>query len=385
MLRIAHIVNDEKFIDTAIEIFNQIKDSIHSTFYCYTKYPLKYIFNKEDIQIFNNENAIIEEINKSEACIILLHSRFLSYNVLSKIDKKKKLIWISWGYDLYNQTPYLFINPAPINFNIYKPLTRSYLRKEFSLKYLIKYFFKLQFIRDKINKNKFYNRVDYLSTILPVELEYANLFLRKYNIKKFYFSYMRQNVTIPVVSNINVSNKENILLGNSAAETNNHVDVLKVISKLNINHRKIIIPLSYCGNNNYINYLESKVKEFKLENNVIYLKAFIPYADYTKILDSVGYAFFGHIRQQAIGNINILLRNGCKIFLYKDSLTYKQYTKDGYKIYTIEDIKNDSFIHLSQSDIEENLSLAQAKGNYDKYISSLKDDIIKIASNLCQK
>lgn len=379
MIEIVHIVNDEKFIDTAIEIFDNIKDIVNNTFYCYATHPIKFISNKQRIKIFDNEISIIETINRSKFNIIILHSRLLSFNALNKLNEDKKLIWISWGYDIYNQTPYHYLHSYPININIYKPLTLFYLRKQISLKSLIKYYVKLQFYKDISERRKFYRRVDFLSTILPIELEYIKDFCKRYKIKPFYFSY-RRKINIQHDTCIDTSNKRrNILLGNSGAETNNHVDVLKILSTINLEDRKIIIPVSYSSNKNYITFLKQKVKELKIEDRIIYIEKFIPYENYVTILNTCEFAFFGHIRQQAIGNIYIMLRNRCRIFLYKDSFAYKQFIKDGYKIDTIEGLNNDSLKPLNQSDIMNNLSLLKTRTDYTQYIQTLKKEIIKIS------
>lgn len=377
MIKIVHIINDEKFIDTAISIFDSLGESIRSYYFCYTNSELKYIRKKDRVITFNDEASIINLINQNNYDIVFLHSQILSFTSLSRINKNIILIWISWGYDLYNQAPYILPKIAPININVYKPLTRHYLRKHFSYRGLIRYIVKLNYFKDLSKKNRFYNRVDYLSTILPIEFDYITRFCKKHLIKQFHFAYMR-NIPYEKIVNIDYSNGKNILLGNSGAETNNHIDVLKEISLLNIGNRKIIIPISYCGSVDYIKYLKIKVNEFNLENNVVFLENFLAFEDYEKLISSCGYAIFGHVRQQALGNINIMIRNGCKVFFYKDSFAYKQLIKDGLIVYTIESLNSESFVSLSKTEIKHNQLSYINKYNYNEYIQSLKKDIVSL-------
>lgn len=380
MIKIAHITLDEKFIDTAINIFDDLNASVKSTFFCYAKKTITFISNSERIRIYDDEISIINAINQEGYDIVIMHSKMLSSDVICQLDRKIKLVWISWGFDFYNHSPYKFMNINPININIYKPITLSYLRTNFPIKQAIKYILKFRFIRDKIRMNKFYNRVDYLSTILPIEFEFTHNFCQKHKIKQFRFAYKKNIPELRFKEDWKLSNRKNILLGNSGAETNNHVDVLKEIGKLNLCDRKIIIPISYCRDERYITFVKSKVKEFGLEHNVMFLEDFMKYEDYVKLLSTCGCAIFGHVRQQALGNIYIMIRNGCNVFLYENSFAYKQLIKDGFSISTIECLKNNGLMPLSQNIIEHNLSIYAARPNYKEYIRTLESDIRNICS-----
>ena len=89
---------------------------------------------------------------------------------------------------------------------------------------------------------------------------------------------------------------DNILIGNSAAETNNHLEILQYLKKLNIGDRKIIVPLSYGGwkvQKQII--MESYEKEF--HNQFVPILNFMPFADYKHIIGSCSIAIFGHERE----------------------------------------------------------------------------------------
>ena len=56
------------------------------------------------------------------------------------------------------------------------------------------------------------------------------------------------------------------------------------------------------------------------------------------------HAIFGMIRQSGLGNIYLCFRKGIKVFLFKDSILYKQFKTDGYHVFSIEDELNDNSI-----------------------------------------
>jgi hypothetical protein len=81
---------------------------------------------------------------------------------------------------------------------------------------------------------------------------------------------------------------------------------------------------------------------------------------YFELLASVSHAIFGVIRQQAMGNIDFCLKNGVKIFLFQDSIVYKELIDQGYKVFSIED-------DLTTDNLDLPLSKSDAYWNYSLY------------------
>ena len=91
----------------------------------------------------------------------------------------------------------------------------------------------------------------------------------------------------------------------------------------------------------------------------------MPKDEYQKILDTVSHAVFGVMRQQALANIYYCLRNGVKVYLFRDSMVYKELIKTGYVCFTIED-------DLSTESLKSCLNEQDAKMNLDIYIKNNK-------------
>ena len=85
----------------------------------------------------------------------------------------------------------------------------------------------------------------------------------------------------------------------------------------------------------------------------------LPLEEYRAIINSISHAVFGMIRQQGLGNIWLCISNGVKIYLYKDSIVYKELKKMGFVCYSIEDdLTTESLSScLSEKDAENNYRL----------------------------
>ena len=144
---------------------------------------------------------------------------------------------------------------------------------------------------------------------------------------------------------------KNVLIGNSTAYTNNHLDIFNALANFDIGSRKIIVPLSYSPNPRYVNTLKKKGNSLFGENFMA-LTDFLPLDEYNKILKSCGFCIYGIERQQAMGNLNNILFFGCKLFLYKTSVLFKHYRNIGVKVFSIEDdlISEKAFEPISYDD-----------------------------------
>ena len=105
----------------------------------------------------------------------------------------------------------------------------------------------------------------------------------------------------------------NILVGNSATETNCHFEVFNKLAKHKQKNIKIFVPLSY-GNNQYaedvITYGEGIFHE-----KLIPLKNFMPFDKYVNFLNNMDIIIFGHNRQQGMSNLVITLGFGKKVYM----------------------------------------------------------------------
>ena len=387
MIKVLHILPYEKYVDCVVDMWDksvgqceyvcvdQVEEQISSTF-------------PKGISMVS-DGQLIEKIIRGDYNVIVFSSLPTHYyHYVLHVPKEKKIIWQSVGYDIYNSC-YPF--KAVVTLPLFKPLTREFIRKsqEKSSKLQIRHLFsmifkpvtnykKCQHVRkletDALNlQNTVLQRIDYISTVLDVE--YKLLKLNPQIIAQhFAFKYIRP---IEVSYNnqlINFERTKYILIGNSGDETNNHLDILRLISQRGIDN-PLFVPLAYGGEKDYVDMLCEKLNDNS--GNVI-LKRFTDRNTYLELLLQCRAAVFGHIRQQALGNISVMLMQGCKVFLYKDSVTYKYFKELGVCVFSIEDDLTQEAINtpLSAKQISHNSKCFE--GEYEKTLAKFKNDVIQI-------
>ena len=153
----------------------------------------------------------------------------------------------------------------------------------------------------------------------------------------------------------------NVLVGNSAFPSNNHVDVFRVLSCLRLGSKKIITPLSY-GHDSYRKALLAKGREL-LGRNFVPIVELLPLAEYNKLLAGCSAAFMNHQIQQAIGNIGVLLHAGARVYFSAQSPVFRFLKQNGAIVFTMDDIHGsdqDVLARLSGEDRETNRSVLRA-------------------------
>lgn len=168
-----------------------------------------------------------------------------------------------------------------------------------------------------------------VATIIPQD--YTDL-KKKYHLKGKHFCAIYYSAsTIESIDKIMSTPKPyheavHIQVGNSATITNNHLEVLKRLSKFKRDNIKIYAPLSY-GDMEYANQVISYGKEI-FGDRFIPVQKFMPLEEYCRFLYMMDVAIFGMKRQQAFGNIFIQIQMGCKIYLDRESLLGSYLTQD---------------------------------------------------------
>ncbi|MBK9736662.1 MAG: TDP-N-acetylfucosamine:lipid II N-acetylfucosaminyltransferase [Saprospiraceae bacterium] len=339
MKKIAHIVSDEKFIDTAYLSFADNKLAIENTYFCLsdrkelvyikmaniTLVPLKYAETKEFAKQLNSFDLLIfHNLYEKE-------KRSIVFNVNGKV----KIWWIGWGVDYYN-----IIRGA--YHDLFKPETLCFIKRQHSygqFGYILHNYIKKSFLHARIFRSGYLKRIDYFSPVIaPIEFDLvAGSSHNNFKAKKIDWNY-------GVLLNNDPSKTKpasfDVIVGNSGAMTNNHVDVFKYISFLD-DDRNVIVPLSYSGNEAYKSFVLNKSSEY-LKTRFTPLYDYMSLPDFNSMIQHSGFAVFNSIRQQAYGNINFLLTKGVKVFLDARNPIYIYLTQQGVKLFKIEDINAES-------------------------------------------
>lgn len=355
MLRIVHCITDEKFARNIINTFEFLKDRSASDYVFIQKSAntnLRYIANEQCIEHLFVEQ-LMERLVAGKYDVLFLHNlRSMPLSYISRIPQQVKVVWLAWGFDIYSRVGSKPLVEIP---NAIHEETQKLLRQTWKdeLQEIVRRLYKLSqnhYLRSAIK------RVDYFSGVIPEEYEMMkhNEFFHAQQIE-YRYSNPNANISLDMLNEVPPVSGMNILVGNSADPTNNHADIFKKLAKVDLGDRKVFVPLSYAGTSRY----RKQIKQFGERlwgNRFVALDDFLPVTEYKEIISTCGFRIFGHERQQAMGNVRLAFRDGCKVFLSETSIIYKHQCSLGLKVYTIQhDIFNDEIlIPLNDADILSN-------------------------------
>ena len=129
----------------------------------------------------------------------------------------------------------------------------------------------------------------------------------------------------------------NILVGNSADPSNNHLEVLDKLEAYKDQDITIYVPLSY-GNQDYAKQVIAEGKK-RFGDRFQPLTEFMPFEKYLKLLGVIDIAIFNHKRQQAMGNTITLLGLGKKVYMRSDATQWVFFQNRGIKVFDIEEFE----------------------------------------------
>lgn len=167
----------------------------------------------------------------------------------------------------------------------------------------------------------------------------------------------RSNIFNFEIKHIDVEKSNiNILVGNSADETNNHIEILDRLKKYINKDIKIYCILSYAEKPWTPLYKEKVIKYGKkiFGEKFIPITEFMPYEAYIEFLNTMDIAIFDHEYQQAMGNTITLLGLGKKVFL-RDNVPHKTFLK-GLGIRTFSS-NNISLEKINEDDSKNNMKI----------------------------
>ena len=363
---IFHVFPDDKFFDGTAKFFDNLAN-VENRYVFLSKeknYQFKLIKKTDRIKIVNSIISFVRELRRRDINIVLFHTMIGKSYILTRfIRQNVKVIWWSWGYDIYMGR---YHTKPLINIPLYKPLTLDIKNKNEIDKTTIYEKIKgkvIEWIREGAIK-----RVDYFMPVIPIDYKLMKEQCSFFNAQLFPKGINQYDYSFKYKDKIG-----NLLVGNSLTYTNNHLDIFEKLYEINIyDGMKIVVPVSYgcdyCGVENLISLTHFP------EDRVIWLKEYLSRDRYFAIFDNISHAIFGMMRQQGMGNILYCLRTGVKVYVYKDSVIARQLKEYGYIFFTIED-------DLDALSLSSCLSKEEARHNFNiymmRYDNSRLEDVCK--------
>ncbi|MGZ9874647.1 TDP-N-acetylfucosamine:lipid II N-acetylfucosaminyltransferase [Raoultella ornithinolytica] len=354
-LKILHLCTDEKFIDRAINLFETAYPE-QNLLCVYNKgRDIVHIKRKVDFIIKRKESFLgIDPSKTGGVDIVIIHSLAKYwFRTIEKLDNTIPVVWLGWGYDYYDlmggEDKWLLRDTLSLNIKITK--NRN-----------IKQRIKDAILYPNFRRVKVIERINYFSPVIPGEYK---LIKDSRNWKKFpvqvdwNYGAAEKDLAcyIASIDDISLVGK-NVLIGNSATNTNNHIEIFNVLKHIDLLEGKFIIPLNY-GNVIYGRIIKNIAINLLGENADV-ISDFMPLEKYMSKISSCGFVVMNHVRQQGVGNIISMIYIGAKVFLREENPTFIFLRDSGVKIYSVQDLERDplnSFSPLSQVDVISNRSI----------------------------
>lgn len=373
---IIHVATDEKFIDAAHHIYEQAFPGLN----------LFFILHREDEEIqylSGNNNYFIVNINadfakviegySSDAKLIVFHGmNYFQALLVSKLKKGfKKYVWVPFGAEVYNNN--LIFKNKSVGPKTYKNFVFNYKNwiKDIlrPAHYLL---FKGKETPNKVIKKSF-RKMDYATILFEEELlNYKDFGIVSPNIDFIKFTYYPLNLVI--YNNYDFVIDNNILIGNSASYTNNHIEAFEILEKFDFKDLKIITPLSY-GNKEYAEKIVDLGKKIFCDR-FFPLTEFMPRDKYQNVLLGCGIAFMNHKRTQASGTVLTLIYLGSKVFLSEKTSIFRYLKRIGCYIYSVErdlNVKNNEVFNLlTIEQMKHNRAIVSSELSLDRVVTELR-------------
>lgn len=340
-MKILHIATDDKFIDHAYTIFEMAFPKQNEVWILSISRSLKFVKLSADkvirLSLLNRFLPKCSQENFKGYDLVIFHSfgEVISPEIFN-IPKNIPTVWLGWGYDYYDLIgkPGDLLLPETKKFSdqSYKALLRSTIGKTLRIAFILAGISK--------SRKKAIERLSLFSPVLPNEYD---MVLNSSNWKCFpeharwNYGTMEDHLIKGFEAEQVDSNA--ILIGNSASLACNHKETFDFLVKAGVENRKVIAPLSY-GDTVYGEKIAALGKKY-FSSYFNPLKDFMPIQDYVATIKQCGYVIMNHKRQQAVGNIVIMLYLGARVFLREENPTFSFLKDLGVEISSVQELEND--------------------------------------------
>ncbi len=312
-------------------------------------------------------NTFIATIDKLDKLIFHPYN-FLCYKFLKKIINKYpgiQVYWAFWSSELYS-LPQLSARQFGTFAKKYVDKKRSISQKLKDQRIAGNLISKIAYATGiKKNYSKLliesFRHINFFCSFLPSDYSYFKKITFSNTTKYLPFAYLSIDDMVPNHENFEYVPGDKIMIGHSSSPSGNHYEIIQRLSEINP-HFYIFLPLVY-GDKNYGNLIENIAHKKFIRPDVQRNK--VDSVSYSKKLSEIGWAIINAKMQQGLGNILALIFMGAKVFLDKDSSTYKDFTGWGIVVFTVQhDINSHELSNkLSKKDIENNRKIVSSKCN----------------------
>ena len=319
--RTLHIVPDEKFIDFFHRMCLEVGGGEHTFFVVANeRSQLRYIKStpiKGTVDLSPAKREIMRLEMAKQDCIVIHFLNAVSAATVMEAPPGPMVVWSGWGSDYADLLP--GGRPAllgPRTRQLYREHCAGILRQRpiDGVRELVRPHW-MRFARP-MQWGGVFRRVDYFSA--PIEADFIALkaslgsCFRAEFLQLNYGSVGSSCSAIPMAEDA-----RDILVGNSASVTNNHLEVFQRLSRSDFRDRRIVVPLSY-GDPWYRDRICDAGRSM-FGPNFVPIVDFLPLQEYLAVQSQCAFGVFNHVRQEGLGNVIAMVSAGSKVVMHPDS------------------------------------------------------------------
>lgn len=338
MRKIVHLVVDDKFIDAAIREFEAVGPGVHEYLVVDARPPWKYLKSPLVVPVTGADWA--RRVAADDVAAVILHGLPAPHLALLRaVPAGPTVAWFGWGYDYYGLMadaytgglllPHTAALVARLQPRVRRNGPDQLAASELSIA--------RPYPKPTAAQRRALSRVDLFSPVLDVE--FAMVRRHQPWLRAAYrpWNYLTLEDDLLPGTPAGSPVGPDVLVGNSATPTNNHLEAFQLIRRrLQLDGRRIVVPLSY-GDPAYARRIEAAGREL-FGGAFMPLLEFMPPDDYLGLLDSCGVVVMNHLRQQALGNVYIAGLRGARLFLNAGSPMTGWLRRRGVKVDDIESL-----------------------------------------------
>ncbi|WP_029935163.1 TDP-N-acetylfucosamine:lipid II N-acetylfucosaminyltransferase [Thiomicrospira pelophila] len=363
MKKILHITTDNKFISHALTTFENVYPGQNTVWMFANGHDGHVSKNHRDLEFTFFDTLKPSFLKKLKAFdLVVIHGFDLfKFPLVALAPAGVKFAWLGWGYDYYS---YIYKNEDALLLSETLPLKKSCRKTSFAdFLHPVKLAKKVaRKLTELAFKNKALKRIGSFSPVLSEEhklVANAGLITHLPALMPWNYGSLEESLVKNFIGER--VNGDAILLGNSASFTNNHLEAFELIQAnedvIGL-HSKIVAPLSYgdaC-------YKKAMLEQGELNFGERFhpVVDFMAIDDYVALLKQCGFAIMNHKRQQAVGNIVIMLYLGARVFLREENPTYQMLKNDGAILNTIMELEQQPDLlkaPLTEQEIQTNIAI----------------------------
>lgn len=383
-MKILHLAPDDKFMPFSQKVFEEAFPGGNHYRICGNPdgYP-KFIKPGNNVEIVDGFYWRSDKLKKDLVSFDCLIVHFMTQNFMRAIKMAHEdmlVVWFGWGGDYYDLIgPYMGKLLLDKTEKLYQSIERKRVLLK-PLRYILKgvrkpmkalsYFRRVLSREENITVYQIAERID-VYWVNPEEVDMMAKALP--NLR----AVLHRHCYYSAEDIFDVGPKQmagpDILVGNSATMTNNHLELFDFLKQFDLRGRKLFCPLSY-GDHDYGKKI-ARIGKSLFGDAFIPLAEYLPLETYYETLSSCGTVMMNHVRQQAGTTVATALYKGVNVILRRENPVYDFYRKMGIKLSTFDDYPAGSplfFVSVKDSVWQRNKAILEDYWSYETAVKQAR-------------